>query len=285
MTANPPPASPVPAATRVVCEQLAPTIADLAGNQRLVLETVERNIADGADIIVLPELVTSGYVFDSADEARSLAMRRDDGFFDQVSGLLVGTSSVVVFGFCEQSDGPQLFNSAAVMTAEGLVEVYRKVHLWDRETLVFTPGSARPPVVDTPHGKVGVMVCYDLEFPEMPRALALRGADLIAVPTNWPLTDVPAGERAPEIIHAQASARANGVFIACCDRSGIERGQQWTEGTVIVDQFGWPIDRVTGTGRATADVFLGLARDKSISPHNDLLADRRSDVYGTEGSR
>jgi predicted amidohydrolase len=262
-----------------VCEQLAPVIADLAGNQRLVVDTVRRAVDDGADIVVLPELVTSGYVFASPDEARTASMRRDDAFFGEVSALLGGTRTVVIFGFCEQADGPDLFNSAAVVTAEGLVEVYRKVHLWDRETLVFTPGSAMPPVVDTPHGRVGVMVCYDLEFPEMSRSLALQGADLIAVPTNWPFTDVPAGERAPEIIHAQSSARANGVFIACCDRSGVERGQHWTEGTVIVDQFGWPIDRVTGTARATADVFLGLARDKSISPHNDLLADRRPDVY------
>lgn len=285
MTATPPPAPPIPAATRVVCEQLAPTIADLAGNQRLVLETIASDIADGADIVVLPELVTSGYVFESADEARSVAMRRDDPFFDEVSALLRGTSAVAIFGFCEQSDGLDLFNSAAVVTAVGLVTVYRKVHLWDRETLVFTPGSALPPVVDTPHGSVGVMVCYDLEFPEMPRSLALAGADLIAVPTNWPITDVPAGERAPEVMHAQSSARANGVFIACCDRSGVERGQHWTEGTVIVDQFGWPIDTASGTARATADVFLGLARDKSISPHNDLLADRRPDVYGTGDAR
>jgi predicted amidohydrolase len=278
-------ASPIPTATRVVCEQLAPTIADLPGNQRLVLETIARDVADGADIVVLPELVTSGYVFESAEEARSVALRRDDAFFDRIAELLAGTDAVAILGFCEQSDGAELYNSAAVVTATGVAEVYRKVHLWDRETLVFTPGSAAPPVVDTVHGRVGVMVCYDLEFPEMPRSVALAGADLIAVPTNWPFTDVPAGERAPEVIHAQSSARTNGVFIACCDRAGIERGQHWTEGTVIVDQFGWPIDRASGVARATADVFLHLARDKSISPHNDLLADRRPDVYPKGAAR
>jgi predicted amidohydrolase len=277
-------ASAIPSATRVVCEQIAPVIGDLAGNERLVLDVVGRDVRDGADVVVLPELVTSGYVFASAEEARSVAISRDDPFFDRLAAQLAGTEAIVVLGFCELAEEGALYNSAAVVSSSGVRSVYRKVHLWDRETLVFTPGAALPPVVETVHGRIGVMVCYDLEFPEMPRAVALGGADLIAVPTNWPHTEVPTGERPPEIIHAQAAARANGVFIACCDRTGVERGQSWTEGTVIVDQFGWPLDRATGLGRATADVFLELARDKSISPHNDLLGDRRPTIYSTEPS-
>ncbi|RUQ99114.1 nitrilase-related carbon-nitrogen hydrolase [Labedella endophytica] len=275
-------AASIPTTTRIVCEQVAPAIVDLAHNSRLVLDVLDRAVADGADVLVLPELVTSGYVFDSPAEARSVAITPDDEVFAAIAVRLEGTRTVVVLGFCELGTDGALYNSAAVVSADGVLAVYRKVHLWDRENLVFTPGSSAPPVVETPHGRLGVIVCYDLEFPEMPRSLALAGADLIVVPTNWPRTEVPEGEKPPEIIHAQAAARSNGVFIACCDRTGLERGQAWTEGTVILDQFGWPLDRVVGEGRAVADVFLPLARDKSISPHNDLLGDRRPGIYSTE---
>lgn len=266
--------------TRVICEQLAPRIADLQGNQQLILDAVARSVTAGADVVVLPELATSGYVFDSKDEARSVSLTREDPFFVRVSDALRDTEAVVVLGFCELGSDSVLYNSAAAVGSSGLLAVYRKTHLWDRETLVFTPGDAAPPVLETPHGRIGVLICYDLEFSEMPRQLALAGADLIAVPTNWPLGEHPLEERAAEIIYAQAAARSNGVFIACCDRTGIERGQAWTEGTVIVNQFGWVQSAAQSSDhRAVADVFTRLARDKSISPHNDLLGDRRPDIY------
>ena len=271
--------------TRVICEQLSPQVGDLEGNERLVVDAVARSIAAGADVVILPELATSGYVFDSADEARSVSLGREDPFFERVSEVLRGTDVVVVFGFCELGSDSSLYNSAAVVSGSGLLSVYRKTHLWDREKLFFTPGDGAPPVLDTAHGRIGVLICYDLEFSEMPRQLALEGADLIAVPTNWPLSEHPPEERAAEIINAQAAARANGVFIACCDRRGVERGQAWTQGTVIVNQLGW-VQSVAEhpDHRAVADILTRLARDKSVSPHNDLFADRRPDIYSQKAS-
>ncbi|MFD6288761.1 nitrilase-related carbon-nitrogen hydrolase [Streptomyces sp. NPDC060205] len=283
--------------TRVVCEQLAPRVGDLSHNKSMALDAVRRALADGADIVVLPELVTSGYVFETAEEARTTAITVEDPFFTDLSAVLAGTRSVVVLGFCQHADDTDdtddaLYNSAAVVDASGVRAVYRKTHLWDRETLFFTPGDRTPPVVDTAHGRIGVLICYDLEFAEMPRRLALAGADLIAVPTNWPLVEHPAGQYPAEIIQAQSAARANGVFIACADRSGVERGQQWTQGTAVIDQFGWLTSSVAGSTassdpsvseqRAAADLFLHLSRDKAISPHNDLLGDRRPDIYTQE---
>jgi len=279
--------------TRVICVQLDPVVGAGAANREKCRAAVARAIADGGDVIVLPELATSGYVFTSAKEARSVAVGRDHEFFGGISSLLTGTDAVVILGFCEIDTRGRLWNSAAAVTARGVVSVYRKTHLWDRETLIFEPGTEPPPVIDTAHGSIGILICYDLEFAEMPRSLALRQADLIAVPTNWPLGEHPDDERAAEVIYAQAAARANGVFIACCDRSGVERGQQWTEGTVIIDQFGWVRATATLGGRAArepghggdtaqADIFPHLARDKAISPHNDLLGDRRIDIYAKD---
>lgn len=265
---------------RIRCVQLAPVVADLAANRELILEAVRQAAAERVDILVLPELAASGYVFHSKREAATVAITADHELFAQIAEELADTAGVVVVGFCERGGGDALFNSAAVVSAAGVLAVYRKTHLWDREKLFFTPGTEPPPIVDTPHGRLGVLVCYDLEFPEMPRSLALAGADLIAVPTNWPLGTTPVGEHPAEIILAMAAARSNGVFIACCDRAGSERRVAWTQGTVIIDQFGWILDRTsTPGGIATADVFPTLARDKAISARNDLLADRRPHLY------
>ncbi|MFD7713003.1 nitrilase-related carbon-nitrogen hydrolase [Streptomyces sp. NPDC059786] len=280
--------------TRVVCEQLAPRVGDLAHNKELARDAVRRALADRADVVVLPELTTSGYVFASSEEARHTAITATDPFFDDLTAMLSGTDTVVVLGFCEgesgdggggtgRTGGDMLYNSAAVVDASGVRTVYRKTHLWDRETLFFTPGDQAPPVVTTAHGRIGVLICYDLEFPEMPRRLALAGADLIVVPTNWPLTDVPAGERPAEITQAQAAARANGLYIVCADRGGTERGQEWTRGTAVINQYGWLTAAVTGPEqRIVSDLFLHLSREKALSPHNDLLGDRRSDIYVQE---
>jgi predicted amidohydrolase len=267
------------AATRVVCEQLAPRVGELEYNTQLARDAVERALTEGADVVILPELTTSGYVFADVEEARRTAIDTDHPFFTDLKALLADTTTVVVLGFCEAADG-RLFNSAAVVDADGVRTVYRKTHLWDRETLFFTPGDRMAPVVTTPHGRIGVLICYDMEFPEMPRRLATAGADLIAVPTNWPRDERPADERPAEIIQAQAAARANGLHIACADRSGTERGQEWTHGTAVINQYGWITAAATGTRRrVVADLFLHLSRDKALSPHNDLLADRRTDLY------
>ncbi len=264
---------------RIICQQLAPQIADLAGNCRLSVEAVRAAVHEGADVVVLPELVTSGYVFESREEAASVAITASHSLFDDWASEAARGPSVVVGGFCEQGDDGLLYNSAALVDGSGVLAIYRKTHLWDREKLYFEPGAEAPPVLDTRVGRVGVLVCYDLEFPEMTRTLALWGADLIVVPTNWPLVDRPPAERPPEVIIAMAAARANRVFVACCDRVGLERGQQWTGGTTIIDPSGWVIANTLEAGPATADVDLALARRKGWSALNDVLGDRRPELY------
>jgi predicted amidohydrolase len=160
---------------------------------------------------------------------------------------------------------------------------YRKVHLWDREQLVFAPGDGPPPVVETRHGRIGVMVCYDLEFPEWVRTAALAGNDLLCVPTNWPRLPRPEGESPLEIVHARSAAAANGLFVAACDRCGTERGVDWVQGSVIVSTGGWLLagpPTEGGEALITADLDLAGALDKSFGERNDVLADRRPELYG-----
>lgn len=264
--------------TRVACAQLAPRIADLPANVALSTAAVARCVAAGADVVVLPELVTSGYVFSSPEEARSVAIGPDHAVFAGWAAALPA-DVVVVGGFCELGDDGLLYNSAAVVDGSGVRAVYRKAHLWDREKLVFTPGADLPPVVDTAHGRIGVLVCYDLEFPEWTRTVALAGADLIAVPTNWPSVARPAGERPPEVVIAMAAARVNHVAIACCDRTGTERGQDWTRGTTVVGADGWVLAATDEETEICVDLDLAASRDKRLTEHAHLLDDRRPELY------
>jgi 5-aminopentanamidase len=261
---------------RIACCQIAPAIGDLAANAELIEAQIRDAVEAGADVIVLPELATSGYMFADADEARASALT----LADFASWIAAADNSVVVGGFCELGDDERLYNSAVMVDADGVVASYRKTHLWDREKLIFNPGDALPPVVETKHGAIAVMVCYDIEFGELTRPVAVAGAELIAAPVNWPLFPRPEGEHPGEVITAMSTARTNKIAIACCDRAGVERGQQWTEGTAIVDPDGWVAASAgTGTAMAIADIDLAATHDKTLTEHVHLFDDRRIDLY------
>jgi predicted amidohydrolase len=265
----------------VASVQLAPVVGELEANQAAVRDAVERAGAAGARVVVVPELATSGYVFESVEEARSLALPPAEAVAPWVE-VAAATGTIVAGGFAEL-DGDVVYNSAAIVDGSGPLVVYRKVHLWDREKLWFRPGDAFPPVVDTAVGRLGLCVCYDLEFPEVVRGLALRGAELVCVPTNWPLEARPAGERPMEVVRAMAAASTSRVFIAAADRCGRERGVDWVGGSAIVAPDGWPLagpPDACEPALLVASCDLSLARDKRIGPRNDVLADRRPDVYG-----
>ncbi|MGH8350141.1 MAG: nitrilase-related carbon-nitrogen hydrolase, partial [Pseudomonas sp.] len=165
--------------TVVACCQLAPKIGDLAHNRTLTERAIRQAAFQGAQIVVLPELVQSGYLFADRDEALNLAETVDGPTLHLWQALARELNLVIVGGFCERLPGDELANSAAMIDANGLRAVYRKAHLWDAEKDIFTAGDAPPPVVETVHGRLGMLICYDLEFPEWVRLPALAGADLL----------------------------------------------------------------------------------------------------------
>lgn len=260
----------------VTCVQLAPLVGDLAGNREASIDAVAA--AAGADVIVLPELVTSGYDFECVEQVEAAAIAADDELFD--AWETAGNGAVVIGGFAERDEAGVLRNSAMLVDPSGGRVVYRKTHLWDEEAVYFTAGDEPPPVVDTAAGRIGVIVCYDLEFPELTRSLAVRGAELLAVPTNWPLVDRPDGEHPPERIIAMAAARVNRIAIACADRTHNEGGRPYTEGTAIIDANGWTVTKpIAGAGAVTARIDLEVARIKGISTRNHVFDDRRPAIY------
>ena len=262
--------------TSVVCRQLAPRVGEPAHNHRQILDAI--SAGRDADLLVLPELASSGYVFQDSQETRRLALRTtSEGVQEWIAAVRHDT--IVACGYAELGEDDLVYNSALLFNRQGVIANYRKVHLWDKEKAVFQAGAAPAPVVDTPLGRLGLMICYDLEFPEYTRSAAMRGADALVVPTNWPLVPRPAGERPPEVVIAQAAARSNKMAIVCCDRSGTERGQDWTEGTTVIDHDGWVAAQADESGVARCELDLRAGRDKRIGEHNHLFDDRRPDLY------
>ena len=264
---------------RITCCQIEPDVASprlSAARARAALATA---IDQGSRIVVLPELCNSGYVFRSASEVRAAAVPANGPLLAGWAQEAARGDAVVIGGFCELAEDGEIFNSAAIVDRDGVVAVYRKLHLWDQEQRWFARGDGRAPVVETRHGRIGLGVCYDIEFPELTRGLALGGADLIALPTNWPLE-----QRDPPMLRSLAitAAYLNRVFVAVCDRAGGERGVQFQGGSVIAAPDG-SVLAVAGIGSRSetlvADCEFELARDKRSGTRNDVLADRRPEHY------
>lgn len=271
--------------------QVALDIDDTSGTQERLEKAVRQAVSQGAQLVVLPELASSGYCFRTAAEARAAAQPVDGRFVGWLTRLSAELGCVLVSGFCEASRD-DLFNSAVVVQAGDVLTVYRKVHLWGSEAQIFKPGQNRPAVVDTVAGRIAPMICYDQEFPEWIRVAADLGAEIITVPANWPQVARPSGERPLEVIKAQAFAGTYRVFMVIADRCGSERGQEWIGGSVIVGPDGFPLAGPASDGAEyagarvlVADVDSRLAQDKRIGPHNDARIDRRPDLYEDSAHR
>ena len=277
------PVAPAGAVSVALC-QLAPTIGDVEANRARILAAVHAAKDEGADVVVLPELATSGYVFEDEAEARRLAEPAVGPTTKAVHDLAASLDLTVVVGLPELWGG-RLFNSAVVVDRTGVRATYRKVHLWGRESQVFSPGDDPAPVVDMGWGRLALLICYDLEFPEWVRRAALSGAELVCAPTNWPDEGRPEGERPVEMVTVLAAAAANRIFIAACDRVGAERGTQWVGGSVLAGPDGYPLATADLTQREQhllARCDLLQARDKTVGAYNDRFADRRIDLYPDE---
>ena len=248
-------------------------------------EVLEQAFGEGADLVVLPEMIVPGYGFDAAGLA---------GIAEPIDGTTVGAwtdaasshNGYVAGGFCER-DGEALYNTAVLVGPAGVLLHYRKLHLFDREKEIFRPGDRGLPIAETPIGTIGICVCYDLRFIEVVRALALRGAEIIAVPTAWVTgfdkRSWDAEGYCPQARGAVVQANLNQVTIACASQAGSNGEIDFLGSSLIVDPYGKP---VAGPLDGDSEVVVAAkidagaaaqARDRGgrISPR----ADRRTDVY------
>lgn len=272
---------------RIGLAQLALEALDVKENVARTVAAVEEAAAAGASLVVLPELASSGYVLDHtmllpvAEE-----IERPGVALSAWSACAARLGVTVVGGFAERS-GERLYNSAAVFGPDGaLAGRYRKLHLFAGETGVFTPGDAGLPVVEVDGLRVGVLICYDLRFPEALRILAVDGADLVAVPTAWvggfdrdraPVADIG------QVRTVRVLANLNATPVACASQVGSTGPFEFLGSSVVVDAFGGDVQPPAERDVArvvVADLDRGhlqLARDRGdgMSP----LRQRRTDVY------
>jgi 5-aminopentanamidase len=262
---------------RVATVQFTPVLGDRRANLEAIgklLDPVE------ADVIILPELCTSGYYFVSKEELALLAEAPGGvacAFFQRLADA---KQAIIVAGMPEAAAG-RFYNSVFVFRP-GVAEpvVYRKAHLFYKERFVFEPGDTAFPVIrdERLDVSIGIMLCYDWRFPEVSRVLALDGADIIACPSNL-VTDAWR-----KVMPARAIE--NKVFVAVANRAGSETKEGETldfKGcSALYDPFGEPVAQAAPSGDAVlvAEIDPRICRDKRFNAVNDIFADRRPELYG-----
>jgi predicted amidohydrolase len=260
----------------VGCVQFAPEPGRAARNVEVAAEMIRG--AAGADLLVLPELVTTGYLFEDRAEAMARSEPVPEGpSIRAFAAIARDAGCSLCFGIAERS-GDRVMNSAVLLSPAGFLLVYRKVHLFLDEKDWFDPGDLGFPVADLPGGaRAGILVCFDWAFPEAARALALRGADLLLHPANLVL---PYGQKAMAV-----RALENGVFALTANRTGEEVGPgraplRFSGGSQVVSPRGEVLAALgANAGLLLAEVDQARARDKYLTPRNHLLEDRRPDHY------
>jgi len=243
---------------RLAACQLDVVFGDPEANLEVLETTLKRLQREGVDLAVFPEAFLNGYVVSSKEAASDVSIPDPSAVLDRVAGAVDKTGVACVVGYLWQ-DGEHLRNSAAMVMPGRVICAYDKTHLpflgFDR---FATPGSALS-VFDTPWGRIGLLICYDLRIPEASRTLALKGADLIVLPTNW-----PEGAELSAKHYTVVRASENRIFMAAVNRVGMENGTRFFGHSSVVDPEGVVLGSL---GEAPdiliVDIELSRARQKN----------------------
>lgn len=272
---------PSPRPVTIAGVQMDPRLGDVPANLAAILDRLGRAAGLGATLVVFPECALTGYGFASRDEAMPHAEPIPGPSLDAVAKVCADRGVFAVVGLLER-DGDRLFNACALVGPEGVVGSYRKVHLpglgVDKHV---NPGDRPFSVLEAAGLRIGMQICYDGGFPEPTRVQALLGADLIALPTNWPTHAECAAE------HQMATrAMENVVYTIAVNRVGEERGFRFIGRSSIVGPSG---DRLASAGPDAEEIILAevdpaRARTKRQvrvpGKHEiDRFADRRPEFY------
>ncbi|MDD7021366.1 MAG: nitrilase family protein [Aeromonadales bacterium] len=269
---------------KVAAIQTEPEIGNKQKNVSHMVEQIRTAAGNGALLTVLPELANTGYVFNSREEAFSLAETIPDGETCKVIGDLARELKIyIVFGITER-DGNCLYNSAAFFGPDGFIGKYRKNHLWCDENLFFEAGNLGMPVYKTPIGRIGMLICYDGWFPELYRLASMQGADIICTCTNWvPMAGQPENCLAMANILAMGSAHVNSLNVICADRVGTERDQPFLGQSIVVGPEGWLLAGPASKSAEEiiyADINIKKTRaHRQTNAFNNIVRDRRDDLY------
>jgi len=249
----------------------------LFGDKEKNFEQIENLLVDvKADLIVLPELFATGYTFISKDEAISLAETpngKTSNFLIKVSKM---TGAVIIGGYVEKA-GDEIYNSAMIVSNNRVIDTYRKIHLYYKEKIWFSPGDKPLKVYEINNIKIGIMICFDWIFPEVARSLALLGADIIAHPANLVL---PYCQKA-----MVTRCLENRVYGVTANRIGQEkRGKdnfEFTGASQITSYDGKILSSAPANKIYTdfLEIDIQNSRNKKLNEFNDILKDRKKNFY------
>lgn len=258
---------------KVAYLQTSPVFGKVEKNLQSITQAL---VGVRADLIVLPELCSTGYAFTSPDEVFELAETVRGQTAHCFQQLSKETGAAIIGGFVEK-EGNRVFNSALIVNDGQVIDTYRKIHLFNKEKEWFVPGDTELQVHELNGARVGVMICFDWIFPEVARSLSLKGAHVLAHPSNLVL---PFCQKA-----MVTRSIENRVFSITANRIGKEeRGEDsflFTGGSQIIDPTG---NTVAQSGTDSVDlqiveVDISKADDKKLNPYNDVIDDRRAEFY------
>jgi len=271
---------------KIAAVQMDITILEREKNLANILARLEEAAMSGAKLVVFPECALSGYCFNSLEEAWPIAETVPGPSSERIAAAAARLDCSVIFGLLER-DGDRIFNSAAVVTPGGVLGAYRKVHLLHLGIDRFdTPGDRAFPIFEIPDGtlagtaKVGINICFDCSFPESGRVVKLNGAQLLAVPTNWPI-ESDTWQYTPKV-----RATENHMSVVAADRVGQERGFRFAGHSQIVDFAGQVLAEAGDTEETIiyGDVDLAAADDNRVvrvpgEYEFNRIAARRPELY------
>lgn len=266
---------------KVAAVQMDVKILEKERNLEKVLSNLEAAARSGAKLVIFPECALSGYCYRSAEEAAPVAEEVPGPCTEKIAAAAKSLDCTAIVGLLERAGG-KVYNAAAVVGPQGILGTYRKVHLLCLGIDRFNaPGDKPFPVFATAHGKVGINICFDCSFPEAGRVPKLKGAQVLAIPTNWPLGS-DSWQHTPKV-----RATENHFHVIAADRVGEERGFRFSGHSQIVDFAG----HVHGEAGETEETILYAELDLAAADSNrvirvpgqwefDRLAARRPEMYG-----
>ena len=240
------------------------------------LEKIEKNLSriKNLDLLVLPELCNSGYNFRNKREASKFAEEIPQGKSTQFLIALAKKKNCFIVAGINEKKGHALYNSAVLVGPKGYIGTYRKLHLFYKEKDIFEPGNLGLPLFNLNGVKLGVLICFDWRFPEAWRILALKGAQVIAHPSNLIV---------PKLSFRALPGHAivNRIFIVTGDRVGTERKLKFAGCSMIVDPDGNILAQASADKEElqVAEINPKLADRKQVNSKNHIFKDRRVEVF------
>ena len=243
-----------------------------AHNLRRAIQVLDNAHNNQCDLIVFPEMFLTGFIFSS--RLQEYASPLDSPNIQQLCTLAEEHGLGIVIGFPElDTQTKQVYNSAIAIESNGKIAgVHRKVHLFDRESSIHTAGTELEPFQFCKR-KIGLLICFDTEFPESARLLAQKGAEMILAPTAN-MTPYETFQR----VYVRARALENHIFFGICNRVGSDTNYTYFGESAIADPFGNFLCRAGRSEEVvTAELdFTLITKSKQVY---DYLAQRRPDVY------